>query len=64
MGFVRLEIGVVAVLVVAGGAAAQDVTATLADTVRDRGHPCAKAISALTVDAGLGKSPRSKEKRG
>lgn len=46
MGLVRLGIGVVAVLAAAAGAAAQDVTATLADTVRDRGHPCAKAISA------------------
>ncbi|MFO1050070.1 MAG: hypothetical protein U1E52_19495 [Geminicoccaceae bacterium] len=46
MGFVRLGTGLVTLLAMAGGAAAQDVTATLADTVRDRGHPCAKAISA------------------
>ena len=30
---------------------AQDVAATLADTVRDRGHPCDKAISAERDEA-------------
>ncbi len=41
-----IAIGVMATAFAAGGAAAQDATATLADTVRDRGHACDKAISA------------------
>lgn len=33
-------------LLAAGAAHAQDPAATLADTVRDRGHPCDKALKA------------------
>ena len=33
-------------LLASGTARAQDATATLADTVRDRGQPCDKAIKA------------------
>ncbi|MGD9509827.1 MAG: hypothetical protein AB7I59_12395 [Geminicoccaceae bacterium] len=40
-----IVIGVAAASVVASAALAQDPTATLADTVRDRGHPCAKPVS-------------------
>jgi hypothetical protein len=45
MRFGGFAIGMAAVAIAAGGASAQDPTATLADTVRDRGHPCAEAMS-------------------
>lgn len=44
MRFRGIAIGI-AIGMAAGSASAQDPTATLADTVRDRGHPCAKAVS-------------------
>ena len=40
-----IAIGMAVAAIAAGTASAQDATATLADTVRDRGHPCAKAVS-------------------
>jgi hypothetical protein len=46
-----IAIGMAAAAVAAGEASAQDATATLADTVRDRGHACARAVSAERDEA-------------